>query len=137
MDLSVTNLIHSAFGFLCLGSVILAAACASSTSASYSQRAAQSDHLSPQLSSVPYEIPVASLGHDLESNARALEDLWKVRVVERSPDASGGGFTLGPGDLLRISVPLIPQLRDRTVRVSEQGTISMPLLGEISANGMT
>lgn len=136
MDLPANKLLRSAFGLLCLGSVIFAAACASSTSASYSQPAAQNDHLSPQLSSVPDEIPVASLDHDLESNARALEDLWNVRMVNRS-NASTDGFTLGPGDLLRISVPLVPQLRDRTVRVSEQGTISMPLLGEISVNGMT
>ncbi len=137
IDLPATKLIRSAFGLLCLGSVIFAAACASSTSASYSQPAAQSDHLSPQLSSVPDEIPAASLDHDLESNAGALENLWQVRVVDRSADASSAGFTLGPGDLFRISVPQIPQLRDRTVRVSEQGTISLPLLGEISVNGMT
>jgi len=137
IDLPATKLIRSAFGLLCLGSVIFAAACASSTSASYSQPAAQSDHLSPQLSSVPDEIPAASLDHDLESNAGALENLWQVRVVDRSADASSAGFTLGPGDVLRISVPLIPQLRDRTARLSEQGMISLPLVGEISVNGMT
>ena len=50
---------------------------------------------------------------------------------------SSAGFTLGAGDLLRISVPQIPQLTNRTLRVSEQGTISLPLLGEISVSGMT
>ena len=58
-------------------------------------------------------------------------------MIDRSADASSAGFTLGPGDLLRISVPQIPQLRDRTFRVSEQGTISLPLLGQISVIGMT
>lgn len=137
MDLPAIKLIRSAFGLLCLGSLIFAAACASSISASYSQPVAQSDHVSRQLSSVPDEIPVANLDQARENNAGALENLWKVRVVDRSADASSTGFTLGPGDVLRISVPQIPQLKDRTVRVSEQGTISLPLLGEINVNGMT
>src|SRR5712664_4166776 len=95
MDPPMTKLICYAFGLLCLSSAIFAAACASSTSASYSQPEAQSDHPSPRLSSLPDEIPVASLDHDFESNARALEDLWKVRVIDRSADASSAGFTLG------------------------------------------
>jgi len=137
MHLLAIKLIRSAFALLCLGSLIFAAACASSTSGSYSQQAAQSHHLSPQLSSLPEEIPVASLDQVRESNAGALENLWKVRVVDRSVDASSTRFTLGPGDVLRISMPQFPQLKDRTVRVSEQGTISLPLVGEISVNGMT
>lgn len=137
MNLPAIKLIRSAFALLCLGSLIFTAACASSTAASYSQPAAHGDQPSPQLSSVPDEIPVASLDHALESNSSALKDLWKARVVDRSADASSAGFTLGPGDVLRISVPMIPQLRDRTVRVSEQGMISLPLVGEISVTGMT
>lgn len=136
MDLPMIKLIRSAFGLLCLGSLIFVVACSSSTSASYSQPAALSDPPSPQLSSVPHEIPVASLDQAADSNTDALENLWKVRM-NRSADASSAGFTLGPGDLLRISVPQIPQLRDRTFRVSEQGTISLPLLGQISVIGMT
>jgi polysaccharide export outer membrane protein len=136
MDLPAIKLIRSAFALLCFGSLIFAAACAS-TPGSYSQPAAQSDHLSPQLSSLPDEMPVASLDQARESNAGALENLWKVRVVDRSVDASSAGFTLGPGDVLRISMPQFDQLKDRTVRVSEQGTISLPLVGEIGINGMT
>src|SRR5262245_52683605 len=43
---------------------------------------------------------------------------------------------LGNEDLLEISVFEIPEL-NRTVRVSEKGTISVPLLGEIPAGGLT
>ena len=137
MDLPAIKLIRSAFELLCLGSLILAAACTNSTSASYAPSVGQSEHLSPQPSSVRDEIPVASLDNALESNAGALENLWKIRVVDKSTDASSTGFTLGPGDLLRISVPQIPQLTNRTFRVSEQSTISLPLLGEINVSGMT
>jgi protein involved in polysaccharide export with SLBB domain len=137
MDLPAIKLLRSAFELICLGALVFAVACTDSTSASYTQPTAQSDQLSPQTSSVPQEIPVASLDTSLESNAAALENLWKTRVVNKSTDTPSTGFTLGPGDLLRISVPQIPQLTNRTFRVSEQNTISLPLLGEINVSGMT
>lgn len=43
---------------------------------------------------------------------------------------------LGPEDLLEISVFEVPQL-NRTVRVSEGGTVSLPLLGEMAVRGLT
>src|ERR1700730_12467857 len=91
MDLPAIKLIRSAFELLCLGSLILAAACTNSTSATYAPPVGQSEHLSPQPSSVPDEIPVASLDNALESNAGALENLWKIRVVDKSTDDSRTG----------------------------------------------
>ena len=43
---------------------------------------------------------------------------------------------LGKEDLLEITVFEIPEL-NRTVRVSERGSISLPLLGEVPAEGLT
>jgi len=43
---------------------------------------------------------------------------------------------VGTEDLLEISVFEIPEM-SRTVRVSERGSISLPLLGEIRADGLT
>src|SRR6267378_3258856 len=43
---------------------------------------------------------------------------------------------VGAEDLLEISVFEIPEL-NRTVRVSERGTISLPLLGEMEVRGLT
>src|SRR5262245_3741217 len=43
---------------------------------------------------------------------------------------------VGPEDLLEISVFEIPDL-NRTVRISEKGTISLPLLGEMEVKGLT
>jgi len=56
--------------------------------------------------------------------------------------ATGSGdppetFTLGPGDVLLISVPFIEQLKNQTARVSEKGNIALPLLGVINVNGTT
>lgn len=45
-------------------------------------------------------------------------------------------YIIGPRDLLDISVLNMQEL-SRTVRVSEDGKISLPLLGEIEAEGLT
>lgn len=45
-------------------------------------------------------------------------------------------YTIGPGDLLTISVFEVPEL-NITVRVSEDGTITLPLLGNIKVEGLT
>ncbi|MBM3225660.1 MAG: polysaccharide export protein [Candidatus Tectomicrobia bacterium] len=62
-----------------------------------------------------------------------LAQLWQGRMQ------GGGGLDhpLGPGDILDISVPAIPDLKDRTVRISGEGTINLPLLGGIRAAGLT
>ena len=64
----------------------------------------------------------------------ALERLRKARLLGSGQTFSSSGFMLGRGDLLRISIPPIGQ---PTVRVSENDTIALPLLGEISVAGMT
>lgn len=45
-------------------------------------------------------------------------------------------YKIGPLDVLDISVFKVPDL-NKTVQVSEEGTISYPLLGEVSAAGKT
>jgi len=146
MDLSAVKAIESmrsVLGLICLGALTFATACASSSSPAYSQSvgqaqpAAQSDQASPNVASVAEEIPATTLDRVQANNEGSLENLWRVRVVDAAGNASSSGFTLGPGDILRISVPQIPQLKDRTVRVSEQGTIALPLMGEINVSGMT
>jgi polysaccharide biosynthesis/export protein len=50
--------------------------------------------------------------------------------------AAAADHPVGPEDLLEINVFEIPDL-NRTVRVSERGTVSLPLLGEMSVKGLT
>jgi polysaccharide export outer membrane protein len=66
-----------------------------------------------------------------------LENLWTNRMVQESADTASSGFTIGPGDVLRISLPQLDQMKDRTVRVSEHNTIDLPLLGVIKVTGMS
>jgi protein involved in polysaccharide export with SLBB domain len=65
------------------------------------------------------------------SDTQRLEDLWQ----KRTHDGFGSDFTLGPGDVLEISVPL-EQLEHREVRVSPQDTIELPLAGVVPVRGM-
>jgi polysaccharide export outer membrane protein len=55
---------------------------------------------------------------------------------EEEPPPPPQDHALGPEDLLDISVFEIPELT-RTVRVSETGTIALPLLGEMRVAGLT
>ena len=46
-------------------------------------------------------------------------------------------YPIGPGDIVQISVPPIDELRERTVRVEADGSISLPMLGALQACGLT
>ena len=98
------------------------------------------------------------LGQD---DSTVLEALWAKRSASASDDKSSD-LTLGPGDVLRISLPQLDTQTDRMyrtpeeenvalppnnngpytaqgdlVRVSEEDTIALPLLGVINVSGMT
>jgi polysaccharide export outer membrane protein len=91
----------------------------------------------------PFQVPASSASSALsetsgeqfgDSDSGALDRLWKARSLDSVNNHSSGSFLLGPGDLLRIS---IPPVEEHTVRVSEENTIALPLLGEINVAGMT
>jgi len=54
----------------------------------------------------------------------------------REPDPRKGEFTLGPSDVLRITVWRNPELSTEAV-VRPDGTISLPLVGDLQATGRT
>lgn len=58
------------------------------------------------------------------------------RAPAPTPGFSSLDYRIGPEDLLEISVFEAPSL-DRTVRVTADGEISMPLLGNVRAAGLT
>ncbi|MGA9721965.1 MAG: polysaccharide biosynthesis/export family protein [Candidatus Binatus sp.] len=117
---------------LCGVLLLFASGCATSVTPNPSQT-------DPPAASSPIPAPAEpAMGSQFQDeDSAALERLWRARLLDSSDNPSSGSFVLGPGDLLRISVPPIAQLTDRTVRVSEQDTIALPLLGEINVAGMT
>ena len=61
----------------------------------------------------------------------ALDKLWQQRVTEKED------FSIGPGDMLEISVPNVTELKNRTVRVNGNGDILLPLVGSLHVAGLT
>jgi hypothetical protein len=116
-----------ASGLVCSALLLLASGCSTSLTPNPSPAGP------PTASSAATSADTA-VGPQLEDeDSAALDGLWKARLLD-SADGPSGSFVLGPGDLLRISVPPIEQ---GTVRVSEQDTVALPLLGEINVSGMT
>lgn len=60
-----------------------------------------------------------------------LEHVYKLRTLEDGYVE----YPIGPGDLIELSVPDMPELREVAVRVSATGTISLPVLGDVPAAG--
>ncbi len=50
--------------------------------------------------------------------------------------SSSSGYRLGPRDLLAVRVFEVPELNVE-IRVSERGTVSLPLIGDVAAEGLT
>jgi polysaccharide biosynthesis/export protein len=125
------------FGIAC-ASVILFAGCSTSTS----QQAATAVTVdnrpsSPSVSSQESPQSAESIDEVADRNQRALEALWRSRKTDGPSDGTNSSFALGPGDVLRISLPQLDQMKDRRVRVSENDTIDLPLLGQINVAGMS
>jgi polysaccharide export outer membrane protein len=65
---------------------------------------------------------------------------WKS-LPAQTPQEAGGAFVreykIGPRDLLEIRVIDLPELSKFEVRVSEDGTVKLPLLGNVPVSGIT
>ncbi len=72
-----------------------------------------------------------SLGRETRDLER-LASLWQ----ERRRQGAGLDYPVGAGDVIEISVPAMPEIGAKTVRVSGEGTISLPFVGRIQAEGL-
>jgi polysaccharide biosynthesis/export protein len=95
----------------------------------------------PELQSGPIAgAPKAVAGADaIGSQSGAAGSRPKaVRSDAPAAGATAGnyGYTVGPMDVLEISVFKVPEL-SKSVQVADTGTINMPLLGEVPAAGKT
>ncbi len=64
---------------------------------------------------------------------------WAALVLVALPAAAQvdtGGYRIGPQDLVEIRVFEVPELNIER-RVSEEGTINLPLIGEVPVRGLT
>lgn len=73
---------------------------------------------------------------DSRGDARGVEQLAEL-FRQRTQGPALADYPIGPGDVLRISVPPVDELAKRVVRVETDGTISLPMLGTMKAAGLT
>src|SRR5271165_3626552 len=78
-------------------------------------------------------------GHIAEAEDRSecvasgsLHNLWTRRMTE----GVGHDYPIGPGDVLEISVTDVDELKLLEVRVTGEGTIDLPLVGEVIVVGL-
>ncbi len=75
-----------------------------------------------------------SVGSLSESNDMAmLTQLWEKRTRESSLE----DYPLGAGDVLEISVPNLDEIQTFSARITGDGTITLPLVGNVRAAGQT
>jgi len=117
-------------------SAALAIGCATYTSPS-SNGAGNDISAASARPSEDHEASVSTANRGDDDSGVLIDALYRSRMGAEPRETSPRNFTLGPGDVLRISVPLIEQLKERTVRVSEDDTIALPLVGVITVTGMT
>jgi polysaccharide export outer membrane protein len=67
------------------------------------------------------------------SEPARLSSLWQ----ERTRSAKAMDFAIGPGDVIEITVPGLEELEQLEVRVSAEGAIELPLIGQVQAAGRT
>jgi len=61
----------------------------------------------------------------------AMMELWRRRT-----QSARGDYPLGPGDEIVISVPEVDELQNQHMRVSQDGTVSLPLVGTVDVGGL-
>jgi len=61
---------------------------------------------------------------------------FSALFAQEEPESFVKEYRIGPKDLLEIKVFELPEL-NQTVRVSEDGTITVPLLGQVKIEGLT
>jgi len=62
---------------------------------------------------------------------QAMMNVWQSRADQRLE-----GFAIGPGDEVILSVPEIEELQNQHARISQDDTISLPLIGTVQIGGL-
>jgi len=62
-----------------------------------------------------------------------LRELWDTRKTQ----GDSYDYPVGPGDVVRVSMDDLPELREVDARVDGTGAVGLPLLGEVHVAGLT
>ena len=93
--------------------------------------------LDPQVPQVSGAPPIADSRVPSSASSPQNQERLKALFEKRSAkDVASTDYPVGPGDVIEISVPGVDDLKERTVRVSGQGQIDLPLIGIIQVGGL-
>lgn len=81
-------------------------------------------------SSAPLEAAPVSVSNDNNGKLGTLR-------AQRREDAFANKLTIGPGDVIEVTVAHVPELNKYKIRVSQDDTIDVPLAGVVSVRGLT
>lgn len=70
------------------------------------------------------------------STVQVDEERLAQLKAERSKDQFAPSFSLGPGDVIKISVEDVPDLKDEEVRVAPDDSIALPDVGTVKVGGL-
>jgi polysaccharide biosynthesis/export protein len=77
----------------------------------------------------------------LLTNSQVSEELCRVPELAALWQERQSGpihdLPVGPGDVIDVSVPEVEEIQNQKVRVSAQGTISLPLIGTVQVAGLS
>src|SRR5262245_2232925 len=73
------------------------------------------------------------------SQSKDLSDQERLNLLrqQRTQQHAATDYPVGPGDLLEVTVGSVEELNNRAVRVSGQGTITLPFVGVVQVSGLT
>ncbi len=134
--LHIRNLCPTPFGHAVLGvGVIL---CVAGCTTSVQSTGSHSASLRQSPATTPTPVGTDSPRSHAQRDEARLAQLW----AQRAGDSMTADYPLGPGDVLEISVPGMVELERQSdtghiVRVSREGTISLPFIGIMQAGGLT
>ncbi len=97
------------------------------------QAGATAQPSTPDAQSADASAPTTLPPVDNVQDTTRLDALYRARTHGETV----ADYPIGPGDIVDISVPPIDELRERTVRVEADGSISLPMLGTLQAGGQT
>jgi protein involved in polysaccharide export with SLBB domain len=112
--------------------LVLIGGCAADTSSRGG--AAAPDPVNP----IPAGPTARSLGPGLANGTADCSGQGSLRELWERREEQGGAydFPIGPGDVLRIRVADLREFEDLSVRVSGDGAIDLPLVGNMGVTGM-
>jgi polysaccharide export outer membrane protein len=92
---------------------------------------------SPAAPSIPAEAPKASVGVASRPSASSPARTVNTRLLGAPRAQEDGDQPLGVGDLIEVTVFDVPEFSNIKVRIPNGGQVSLPLVGAVTASGLT